>query len=119
MFFPIRFLGIIFFLICVSGFAFAADNSSSIKGTWAGDPNCSQKPIEVWLSIGTTLLYQVEVPAHGSFEFYTIPGHFHLVGTNPDSCFAEADIDLKMGESKAIELSLAPIKKRAPAGANP
>ena len=109
--------------ICAGFDALAAEptvapikHSGAIVGNLKAASECAKGPAQAWLSVGPTLLYQVEVPIGGDFELHTIPGKFNLVVTNANGCITEQVIEVRDGESKKVALNLAPSTKRSPAG---
>lgn len=68
---------------------------------------------ELWLSIGQILLYQVEVPVNGNYEFHVVPGKYDLVATNSGGCLAQAEVKVEPKQVAQVNLRLA--SSRAPA----
>jgi hypothetical protein len=79
-------------------------NSSAVVGTVTNLANCKDKTHQVWLSQGSTLLYQTNVPTGGSFEFHLIPGSYLLMSTSEKGCFSEKKVTVQ--ENKIVDVLL-------------
>lgn len=82
----------------------------AVTGSVALSKNCKTGTIELWLSSNRILLYQAEVPPQGTFEFHTVSGKYNLVATSSTGCFVEYVYQIKEGETKNVNLILAPIQ---------
>lgn len=68
-----------------------------------------------WLSVGSTLLFQVKMPTNGTFEFYMLPGKYNWVVTTSTGCFSETQVDVGEGDHKKIISALTNSGQRKPA----
>jgi len=75
-----------------------------IAGTVEAKEDCAHTPMETWLSSGQTLLYQVEIPQHGSFEFHVNSGKYDLVAVGADGCLGEAEVEARQNDTRRITL---------------
>jgi hypothetical protein len=83
-----------------------------VTGTVQADAGCESDATkhnrpQVWLSLGQILLYQVEVPIKGSFEFHVLPGKYDLVATGPNGCTAETELTVAQDKTQTFDLRLA------------
>jgi hypothetical protein len=104
-------MGIALLLAFVSTARAAAPaDDAVVTGKVSAGPAClapaDQRPPEVWLSIGQILLYQVEVPVGGNFEFHVVPGKYDVVANNSKGCVAQAEVKVKAGQTARAELAL-------------
>ena len=79
---------------------------------------------QVWVSVGQILLYQLDVPVGGTYEFHLKPGAYELLASNPRGCLAQSTLTVQAGTELVSHLELAtpprsaPLKEgKAPAGA--
>lgn len=82
-----------------------------VTGVLDADPGCMSKEIrgdaQVWLSVGQILLYQVEVPQSGSFEFHVLPGKYELSATTSKGCLATKEFKVSAQQVANMNLRLA------------
>ncbi len=92
-----------------------------ITGKIVAEKDClktsDRRPPDVWLSIGQILLYQVEVPVEGTFEFHVKPGKYDLTATNSKGCLAVNQLVVAPEQVLKSDLRLA--VSRSPAGKAP
>lgn len=95
-------------------------DNSIVTGRLDASPECSstldRRNPEVWLSIGQILLYQVEVPVNGSYEFHVVPGKYDLLATNSKGCLAQAQLTTSPKLVSEINLRLSPARAPAAVG---
>jgi hypothetical protein len=91
----------------------AARAEAVIAGRVEPTPECAKAPLEAWLSVGTTLLYQVEIPRHGTFEFHVNSGKYNLVVVGASGCLAEAEVEARANDTREVVLKPAPAVKPA------
>ena len=68
---------------------------------------------QVWLSVGPTLLYQVEVPLGGSYEFHVVPGKYELTATSSSGCLTRTQLSAAAKQVARQDLTLEPARKPA------
>lgn len=83
-----------------------------ITGRVTATKNCEEAsdrrtPI-VWLSMGQILLYQVEVPVNGNYEFHVVPGKYDVLATSSNGCLGQAQTSAQPKQVAQIQLRLAP-----------
>lgn len=85
------------------------DNNSDIKNA-TNDRNECGKTVTVWLSQNNAIMYQVEVPISGTFEFKVYPGIYNINATSTDTskpqCQINETIIVKEKDKKNITLQL-------------
>lgn len=93
------------------------ENNSVVSGRLTAQSGCTKKdtrdPAQVWLSVGQILLYQVEVPVEGSFEFHVVPGKYDLVTTSSKGCIDQKQITVQPREVAQANLKLVPAREPA------
>jgi hypothetical protein len=110
----------IFLLITIcSSFAHATapNNESTIEGRLQVDEGCGTGSHQVWVSQGTTLIYQARLPEAGTFRFHLVPGSYKVSSTSATGCYGELSVETKLNQSTSADLRLLK-KKRTPAQIN-
>ncbi|MEK6625060.1 MAG: hypothetical protein AABY86_08835 [Bdellovibrionota bacterium] len=77
-----------------------------IHGKILGNKKCLG-PAVIWVSKKTEILYQVEAPINGSFEFHLVPGEYDVAATTSNDCQVKKNFSVSKDESKTIEIKLA------------
>ena len=87
------------------------ENNSIITGQVIQTPDCGlttdPRPPVVWLARGQALLFQVEVPVQGDFEFHVIPGKYDLLVTRSGGCMGQTEVSVKPKQVLHTQLRLA------------
>jgi hypothetical protein len=96
-----------------SGFSAEVLIGGSVLGSIEASKECATGKIEAWLSAGSILLYQADVPLSGTFEFHVTSGSYNLVATNSNGCFVEKVVQVEEGASQNIALKLVSGRKTA------
>ncbi|MBI2519281.1 MAG: hypothetical protein HYV97_02640 [Bdellovibrio sp.] len=81
-------------------------DASALHGKILGNKKCAG-PAVIWISKKAEILYQVEVPINGSFEFHLVPGDYDIAATTSNSCQVKKSFTVAKNESKTIEIKLA------------
>lgn len=93
------------------------EKNAVLTGTIEQSTDCQKKadkrPPELWVSVGQILLYQVEVPAKGTFEFHVVPGKYDLAVTNSAGCISQKQIEVKAKQIATADLKLEEQRKPA------
>lgn len=93
------------------------EENGVVTGVLRSTPECvtpgTRERPQVWLSVGQILLYQVEIPENGSYEFHVIPGKYELVASNSKGCLAQKDVLITPKQVAQVDLKIEP--SRAPA----
>jgi hypothetical protein len=91
-----------------------------ITGQIAATKNCTEtsdkRPPEVWLAMGQILLYQVEVPLNGNYEFHVVPGKYDLLVTNSGGCLDQTEVKVEPKQIAQINLRLSSDRSPAATG---
>jgi len=86
-------------------------DNSVITGTLKAAPECTPQNTrmntQVWLSVGQILIYQVEVPIDGNYEFHVRPGKYDLTAMNSIRCIAQTQVTVAPKQVAQIQLRLA------------
>jgi hypothetical protein len=88
-----------------------AHAAAIITGTVEAQEACAKDPMEAWLSAGSTLLYQVEIPQNGTFEFHVNSGKYNVVVISSNGCLAEAAVEARENDTRNVVLKPAPASK--------
>ena len=84
--------------------------NSVVVGQVTATKSCAEtsgkRSPEVWLSIGQILLYQVEVPVNGNYEFHVVPGKYDLLVTNSGGCLDQTEIKIASKQVAQVNLRL-------------
>lgn len=91
--------------VASSALSLEARAEATIVGNVEAKADCANAPMEAWLSLGTTLLYQVDVPQHGTFEFHVNSGSYNLVVVGATGCLAEAEVEARENDTRSVTLS--------------
>jgi hypothetical protein len=88
----------------------AFENNAVITGKITARDHCEktddERRPELWLSIGQILLYQVEVPVNGNYEFHVRPGKYEMTVNNPRGCMDYKEIEVKAKQVARLDLEL-------------
>lgn len=57
-----------------------------IRGTIKADKKCLAENYQLWLIKQNKILFQIEVPLNGSFEFNVLPDEYKIVSGNSLNC---------------------------------
>lgn len=85
--------------------------SAIITGTVEAQETCAKDPMEAWLSSGSTLLYQVEIPQNGTFEFHVNSGKYNVVVISSNGCLAETAVEARENDTRHMVLKPSPAAK--------
>jgi hypothetical protein len=91
--------------------------SVAITGRLTQSAQCEDSEAMLWVSTGSTLLYQAAVMKGTTFEFHVMPGPMEVVVSSKSGCLAEERFLAQRGQVKEIQLQLSPVTT-ASAGAN-
>lgn len=80
--------------------------AAAIHGKILGNKKCLG-PAVIWVSKKAEILYQVEAPINGSFEFHLVPGEYDIAATSSNGCQVKKNFSVSKDESKTIEIKLA------------
>ncbi len=90
------------------------ENNAVITGNLTSDAACvpqnARDEYQVWVSVGQILLYQVDVPQQGSFEFHVKPGKYDVTATNMKGCSVVAQVTVGAKRVAQVNLKLVPKK---------
>ncbi len=86
-------------------------DAAVIAGTLSAEQSCAKDRAMVWISKGTSLIYQAEVPIGGTFEFHVIPGANNVIATSASGCFVEIETMSAPNEVKTLEPKLKRLKQ--------
>ncbi|HAZ14501.1 MAG: hypothetical protein A2X86_00390 [Bdellovibrionales bacterium GWA2_49_15] len=81
-------------------------DASVLHGKILGDKKCTG-PAVIWVSKKAEILYQVESPINGSFEFHLVPGEYDIAATTSNGCEVKKSFAVAKNESKTFEIKLA------------
>ncbi|HAR44155.1 MAG TPA: hypothetical protein DCS07_16245 [Bdellovibrionales bacterium] len=83
---------------------------SAVTGILTSDPDCVVKEgrgtAQLWVSVGQILVYQLDVPPGGSYEFHLVPGKYDLAVTNSKGCLAQKQFTLAPKQVAKVNLHL-------------
>lgn len=87
--------------------------TGSVLGSSACFAEKMRGDAQVFVSVGQTLLYQVEVPQNGTFEFHVLPGKYEVVAATSKGCTERKEIQVAHTQTKDLQFSLSPGRKIA------
>ncbi len=79
--------------------------ASALQGKLLANKKCLG-PAVIWVSKSSEILYQIESPIGGSFEFHLMPGEYDIASTTNNGCQVKKSFSVKKDEVKEIEIKL-------------
>lgn len=87
--------------------------SGAVVGRVSAAKGCALGEAQVWVSSGSTLLYQAAVMAGATFEFHVMPGPIEVVATSKEGCFAETRLVARADQVSAVELGMSRLARKS------